>query len=87
MHDAQLRGRQADPDRVAHDPRHPGDLGAQLLVEALDRHRPGLQHRIAELAHHCQRRGAPRRGLGIERRTLLVDLVGHLLNGLFGHQA
>ena len=66
VHDADLGGGQADPDRVVHQVAHAHDLLAQRVVEVLDRARFRAQHRVAELADMRERRRAPRRGLGIE---------------------
>ena len=48
----------------------------QALVEALDLERAAAQHRVAVLAHELQRGVAARAGLGVERVTRLLGLVG-----------
>src|SRR3954464_4535057 len=88
---ADLRGGEADPDRVDHQPPHPRDLLAQRVVEDLDLAPPGAQDGIAELADLAQRELAAstrfvadagrRDGRG---RLFFEDLVGHRLSGYWG---
>ncbi len=66
MQHADLVGGEADAERVAHELAHALDLGAQLIVEALDLERAGAQHGVAELAHAAQRGVAARAHLGVE---------------------
>ena len=92
VEDPDLRGGEADPDRVVHQQTHAPDLLAQRIVEALHGARLGAQDQIAEFAHVGQRRVTPCRGLGIEMELVfgrpdlferLVELVC-LIGGL-GH--
>ena len=82
MHDADLGGGQAHADRVVHQVAHPLDLLPELVVEPVDRARPGAQHRVAELADLGERRGPPGRGLGIELGPFRPGLVAGLGLGL-----
>ena len=50
---ADLRGRQADPERVLHDPPHLLDLVRSSSSKRSTGARPALQHRIAQLAHEA----------------------------------
>ena len=68
VQDADLGGGQPDAERVDHQLAHPRDLRAQRLVEAIDRARPRLEHRIAELPHLGQSGAAPCGDLRIELR-------------------
>ena len=62
---AQLRRREADPEGVAHDRRHPLDLDPERVVEAIDRSSSALQRRIAPPPDERHGRGAPGFDLGI----------------------
>src|SRR3954454_1695546 len=83
MQRADLGGREADADRVDHQPPHPRDLLAQRLVEDLDGPRRRAQHGVAELADMAQRGLAARAFLLGQRRgwsgLLLDELLGLLV--------
>src|SRR5206468_7046864 len=80
---ADLRRRQADPDRLVHEPAHARDLLAQRVVEGVDLARLRAQDRVAELADLAQRGLAPRALLLGQRRGRRRLLLDDLL--LFGH--
>jgi hypothetical protein len=75
VHVAELRGSQADPERLVHERGHPAHLVTQRLVEHLDRQRAAAQHGVAVLAHVAQGRVAARARLGIELPPLLLRLL------------
>ena len=79
VHDADLRRREAEADRVAHEPSHARDLLGERVVELRDLERLALERGVAERPDQ-RKRGLPallcfgieRRGLG--RRLLGLDL-------------
>jgi hypothetical protein len=78
LRDPELGRREADADGVLHDRGHPADLGAQRIVEAIDRGCARLEHRVPELAYQGHRRHAARFDLRIERGNLVVLWGRHL---------
>ena len=85
LRDAELGRGEAHAVGVAHDARHPAHLPAERVVEAVDRRRARLQDRVAQAADEGHRRDAPRLGLWIEcRRVLLRLLRDHLRRTLLG---
>ena len=76
VHHADLRGREADAERVVHEPAHPADLLGEALVELLDLERAAAQHRVAVLADELQRGVAARARLRVDP---VAELLGLLL--------
>src|SRR5437763_7065873 len=74
-----LRGREADAERVVHEPAHTPDLRTQRVVEPVHWRGAALQHRIAEAADERHGRGAARLDLGVLLLYLGLDFPGVLL--------
>ena len=73
VHDAELGGGEADPERVVHQLAHAPDLlDAAPSSKRSTSQRAALEHRIAVLAHEPQRGVAPRTRLGIEPRVAVL---------------
>ncbi len=84
---AYLRGSKPDTKGVVHDRAHARHLGAERVVEAVDRSGPALQHGIAVAADEAHRGSTPRGHLRVEMVVFLVCLFRILydFDWLFGH--
>ena len=85
MHHAELGGREAEAEGVAHQRLHARDLLVQRVVEARHLDRAGPQRGIAKRPDQRQRALAARLRLGIENR-MLVGLLSLVLDLLCVHR-
>jgi hypothetical protein len=73
VHDAQLSGREPDPDRIAHDRHHALRLAGELRPERANLGGAGLQDGVAELADVLKRGFASPKRLGGQLLRPLVS--------------
>src|SRR4051812_10297587 len=71
LREPELGRSQADSEGVVHDPRHPLDLAAEGVIEAIHRGGAGLQDRVAEPPDERHGGGAPSLDFRVELRALL----------------